>query len=94
MTIKYKYNEKGLLDEMQGYVDGTYNEHYSGRGGVQALDLICASGKGLDFTLSNVIKYAARYGEKDGTNRKDLIKIIHYGLLALNEHDEVNNESI
>lgn len=90
MTIKYKHNEALLLKEMMEYVNGTYGEHYSGKGGVQAADLISASGNAMGFYLGNVIKYGARYGKKAGYNRKDIIKIIHYGLLALHEHD-LNN---
>jgi hypothetical protein len=33
------------------------------------------------------MKYAQRYGKKDGYNRADLLKVIHYGFLALNNHD-------
>jgi len=30
---------------------------------------------------SNIIKYAMRYGKKEGYNKKDLLKIIHYTIL-------------
>ena len=30
---------------------------------------------------SNIIKYAMRYGKKDGYNKKALRKIIHYNIL-------------
>jgi len=33
------------------------------------------------------LKYASRYGKKNGANREDLMKIMHYTLLAINEHD-------
>jgi hypothetical protein len=39
--------------------------------------------------MGNIDKYSNRYGKK-GTSedaRKDLIKIIHYGILALYTHD-------
>ena len=45
-------------------------------------------GHGMGFFLGNVLKYTQRYGKKDGHNRKDLLKILHYALLALNEHDQ------
>jgi hypothetical protein len=85
--MKYKYNEDKLLTEFMNYIDTTYNQHYSSDNGVQSMDLISATGKGLDFCLGNVIKYGARYGKKAGYNRADIIKIMHYSLLALNEHD-------
>ena len=41
----------------------------------------------MGFALGNVLKYAQRYGKKDGANRKDLMKILHYALIALHQHD-------
>ena len=37
------------------------------------------------------MKYAKRYGNKDGKNRKDLLKILHYGIIMLNVHDIENS---
>jgi|TARA_B100001093_G_scaffold505165_1_gene562087 hypothetical protein len=45
------------------------------------------SGHGEGFCIGNIMKYAQRYGKKDGYNRADLLKVIHYGFLALNNHD-------
>jgi hypothetical protein len=86
-SIDYKHNEVILLEEMKDYIDDTYDTHYSGNNGIQPNDLIEASGNAMGFYLGNVIKYGARYGKKAGYNRQDIIKIIHYGLLALNAHD-------
>jgi len=33
------------------------------------------------------LKYAQRYGKKDGYNRADILKILHYALMALHQHD-------
>jgi hypothetical protein len=54
--------------------------------------VIVDRGHGLGFFLGNVDKYNARYGQKGGPSdhRKDLMKVLHYALLALNEHDRVN----
>lgn len=84
---QYKYDEDKILDEMKRYVDSTYSEHYSGQTGVQTLDLIIASGHGVGFCVGDIIKYASRYGKKGGHNRKDLLKIIHYGMFLLHIHD-------
>ena len=50
----------------------------------------------MGFFLGNVDKYNARYGKKGETPdefRKDLMKVLHYGLLAMFEHDrKYNNE--
>ncbi len=37
------------------------------------------------------MKYAQRYGKKNGKDRKDLLKVIHYGIMALYNHD-IENE--
>jgi hypothetical protein len=41
------------------------------------------------------MKYAQRYGKKGGKNRRDLLKVIHYGIIALhiNEMEESENET-
>jgi hypothetical protein len=36
--------------------------------------------------MGNIMKYAKRYGNKEGKNRKDLLKILHYGIIMLNVH--------
>jgi hypothetical protein len=92
--MKYKFNEDNLIKEIGKYIDVTYTQHYAVSGRLQSMEFISSSGKGMDFCLANIMKYSDRYGKKDGYNRKDIIKIIHYGLLALNEHDiGVNSET-
>jgi len=75
-----------LLEELKQYVDGTYNEHYS-QNKFQATEFIMDSGHGEGFCIGNIMKYAQRYGKKDGYNRKDLLKVIHYAIMALHNHD-------
>jgi hypothetical protein len=35
------------------------------------------------FCQANILKYGSRYGNKDGRNTKDLMKVIHYAMLLL-----------
>ena len=81
-----KYNEDELLKEVSEYISNTYKGHYSA-GNVQTLDLIDACGDAEAFCRSNVLKYASRFDRK-GTARKDIIKIIHYGILLLHFNDK------
>ena len=81
-----KYNEDELLKEVSEYISNTYKGHYSA-GNVQTLDLIDAGGDAEAFCRSNVLKYASRYDRK-GSARKDIIKIIHYGMLLLHFNDK------
>ena len=80
--IDYKFNEEEILKEIQKYVDSTYEQHYA-TGKIQSTEFILDTGHGLGFTIGNIIKYAQRYGKKDGFNRKDLFKVIHYAIIAL-----------
>ena len=82
----HKYNEKELLKEIDDYISSTYKGHYSSNN-VQTLDLIDSVGDAEAFCRSNILKYASRYDRK-GTARKDIIKIIHYGLLLLHFNDK------
>ena len=81
-----KYNEDDFLKEISEYIANTYRGHYS-VGNVQTLDLIDSVGDAEAFCRSNVLKYASRYDRK-GTARKDILKIIHYGLLLLHFSDK------
>lgn len=91
MSIDYKFNEGELLKELQEYVDGTYNQHYA-KNKFQATEFIIDGGHGEGFCIGNVMKYAQRYGHKDGYNRKDLMKVLHYALIALYVHDKEHPE--
>lgn len=82
--MKYKYNEDKILKELQEYIDTTYNAHYVGENNIQTVDVWDAVGIGPESFQSNVLKYAMRYGKKDGYNKKDLLKIIHYTILWWN----------
>jgi len=89
--IDYKYNEGNLIAEIQDYIDATYGEHYS-TNKYQATEFIIDGGHGEGFCIGNVMKYAQRYGKKDGYNRKDLMKIIHYAIIAMHVHDLEHEE--
>ena len=90
--IYYKYDEGKTLAELKSYIDQTYDQHYS-QNNFQATEFIMDSGHGEGFCIGIIMKYAQRYGKKNGKDRKDLLKVIHYGILALHNHDkECDNE--
>jgi len=92
--INYKYNEGKTLAELKEYIDSTYDEHYS-KNKFQATEFIIDGGHGEGFCIGNIMKYAQRYGKKGGKNKRDLLKVIHYGIIALyiNEMEESENET-
>ena len=76
----YKYHEDKILSELATYVDSTYGAHYS-NDDIQTIDVWRALDIEKESCQSNIIKYAMRYGKKDGFNKKDLLKIMHYTIL-------------
>ena len=84
--MNYKFDEGELLKQIQQYIDGTYDQHYAA-GKIQSTEFIIDSGHGLGFTIGKIIKYAQRYGKKGGFNRNDLMKVIHYAIIALSIHE-------
>lgn len=81
----FKFKEDDHLDELFDYVCSTYDSHYSGAK-YQATDLIIDAGHGEGFCIGNIIKYAKRYGKKEGFNEADIFKILHYALILLYVH--------
>ena len=82
----YKFNEGEILKELKEYIDGTYDQHYAA-GKIQSTEFIIDAGHGEGFALGNIIKYAQRYGKKNGFDKNDLLKVIHYGIIALSIHE-------
>ncbi|MCX4024759.1 DUF3310 domain-containing protein [Spartinivicinus marinus] len=92
-AIQYKFNEPDYFKELEQYVDSTYSQHYASKG-VQTAELIFADAqRGLHYTLSNIVKYADRFGKKDGKNRQDLLKIAHYTIHALHCLDKLEDNN-
>ena len=84
--MNYKFNEGEILKEIQQYIDDTYVQHYAA-GKIQSTEFIIDAGHGEGFTIGNIIKYAQRYGKKNGFDKSDLLKVIHYGIIALSIHE-------
>jgi hypothetical protein len=85
--IQYRYNEDKTLEDLKSYIDATYSQHYS-QNKFQATEFIIDAGHGEGFCIGNIFKYAQRYGKKDGRNKKDLMKIIHYAIMMLHVHEQ------
>ena len=89
--FEYKYDEGAALMELEEYINSTYDEHYS-KNKYQATEFIIDGGHGEGFCIANILKYAQRYGKKNGKDRRDLLKVIHYGIIALHVNDMENGE--
>ena len=84
---QYKYHEEEILKDIEEYVSKTYQGHYTGTKHefrkVQTIDLMAARDIATDFCQANILKYGSRYGSKNGKNKTDLLKVIHYAMLLL-----------
>ena len=80
----YKFSEAEILFDIQSYIDDTYSSHYA-QAPKQATELIIENGHGEGFCIGNIIKYAQRYGKKEGHNKADLMKVIHYAIIQLSQ---------
>ena len=87
MAHYFKYHEEEILKDIQEYVSGTYQGHYTGKSheyrNVKTIDLMAKKELAAAFCQANILKYGSRYGNKDGKNKKDLMKVIHYAMLLL-----------
>ena len=80
--MKYRYNEDKILKELTKYIEGTYDEHYAGQDQpFQIQDVFEHLGIAESFVRGNAIKYLYRFGQKEGKNKKDLLKALHYTIL-------------
>ena len=84
---QYKYHEEEILKDIEEYVSKTYQGHYTGTKHefrkVQTIDLMAARDIAAQFCQANILKYGSRYGSKDGRNKTDLLKVVHYAMLLL-----------
>ena len=85
--IKQSYDK--IIKEIDNYIKSTYTEHYSTtKDGFQVQDMLRHLGIDKDFCQANAIKYLARFGKKNGRNRKDLLKAIHYIVLLMSSENK------
>ena len=84
---QYKYHEEEILKDIEEYVSSTYQGHYTGSKHefrkVQTIDLMAARDIAPHFCQANILKYGSRYGSKNGKDKKDLLKVVHYAMLLL-----------
>ena len=90
-----KFNENQFIEEVKNYIEGTYSSHYASDDGVQLIDYIYSIGDGSAYCRTNALKYIARYGKKDGNNKKDLYKAIHCIIILYEfcERDRKKNDN-
>jgi len=96
----FEFSEDEILADVQEYIKNTYNQHYSAGNKIQTTEFIMSQfDDGIDFLRGNSLKYLSRYGIKDGKQKKDLLKAIHYIVLMMHydfyneKQDETNTKA-
>ena len=98
MAHYFKYHEEEILKDIKEYVSQTYQGHYTGKSheyrNVQTIDIMASKEIAAAFCQANILKYGSRYGNKDGKNKKDLMKVIHYAMLLLHFDEHYGTPSM
>lgn len=83
-VIQYKYAEDKILADLKKHLDGTYSEHYMTENqSIECFDAWIALGDSTPTFRNTALKYLWRYGKKNGNNKKDLLKAMHYICMCL-----------
>jgi hypothetical protein len=87
-TPQYKYAEGKIINDFKAYIDKTYTQHYQTKEEeLQCFDAWLALGDATPTFRNTALKYMWRYGKKNGNNKDDLMKVLHYTLMCLyNDH--------
>jgi hypothetical protein len=86
--INYKYAEDKIIADFKTYIDNTYGQHYKTEDQeIECFDAWIALGESTPTFRNTALKYLWRYGKKNGNNKSDLMKTLHYTLMCLyNDH--------
>ena len=91
-SFPYVFDEGKYIEEIKNAIDKTYESHYA-QNKIQSTEFIADAGHGEGFCIGNIIKYAQRYGKKNGYNREDLKKIVHYAIIMMHIHDSQQDKN-
>ena len=89
---EYKFKENIIVNDVMDYINKTYDSHYAKTKNYQATEIIIDQGHGTGFCMGNILKYAQRYGKKEGRNKNDLMKVIHYAIIQLSQDHYQGNQ--
>ena len=89
---EYKFKENIIVNDVMDNINKTYDSHYAKTKNYQATEIIIDQGHGTGFCMGNILKYAQRYGKKEGRNKNDLMKVIHYAIIQLSQDHYQGNQ--
>ena len=80
----YKYAEDDIISDFKDYIDATYSQHYkTEEESVECFDAWISLGDSTPTFRNTALKYLWRYGKKNGNNKADLMKALHYVMMCL-----------
>ena len=83
-AFAWRYGEGPILEALEAHLKSTYSSHYTNdKDDIQTIDVFAYRGTLATTSIDNAIKYLMRYGKKNGKNEMDLIKAMHYLILAM-----------
>jgi len=83
-NISYKYAEGQIIADFKAYIDKTYSQHYkTEQQSIECFDAWIALGDSTPTFRNTAVKYLWRYVKKNGSNKDDLMKTLHYVLMCL-----------
>lgn len=82
-AFSYKYAENIILADLKAHLDKTYSEHYATDNNIECFDAWIALGDSTPTFRNTALKYLWRYGKKNGNNKQDLMKALHYIFMCL-----------
>jgi hypothetical protein len=82
--INYKYKEDKIIYELLEAINKTYREHYiTNDSNIECFDAWIALGDSTPTFRNTAMKYLWRYGKKNGNDKKDLLKALHYIVMCI-----------
>ena len=83
-NFMYKFDEGQIIADFKDYIDATYSQHYkTEEDSIECFDAWIALGDSTATFRNTALKYLWRYGKKNGNNKADLMKALHYVMMCL-----------
>ena len=72
-----QHGEKQFCTDFLAYIADKSN-HYAGTDDIELIDYLDAIDVAEGLSIANVMKYVGRFGKKNGKNKQDIFKAMHY----------------
>ncbi len=90
--VDVKYSEYQIYSEALTHALSTYKSHYASE--IEPLEFIFEKDLDVNFFINSALTYQARYGKKKGHNERDLLKAIHFLVIAVHYTRELKKRGL